>query len=77
MFNLLLSAGLEALRKLLTYPFTLYWHGLCVDGITALICGKKSFSIQKTLWYSFGTRARGGAVVEALRYKPEVRGFDS
>jgi hypothetical protein len=29
------------------------------------------------LWYIYLIGARGGAVVEALRYKPEGRGFDS
>jgi hypothetical protein len=43
-----------------------------------VICGESlsccPFEIWRTVFYM---GARGGAVVEALRYKPEVRGIDS
>jgi hypothetical protein len=35
------------------------------------------YIIINFIWLHVSTGARGGAVVEALRYKPEGRGFDS
>jgi hypothetical protein len=37
---------------------------------------ENSWMIMNYIWYEYHVGARGGAVVEALRYKPESRVID-